>query len=70
MLDQPGPDRLLTIPETCQQLRWSRTRVYQSIRSGSLPSVLLGPRSRRVRERDLAAFIDARADQPAGDGAA
>jgi len=70
MPDQPGPDRLLTIPDTCQRLRWGRTWVYQSIRSGALPSILLGPRSRRVRERDLAAFIEARADQPAGDGAA
>jgi excisionase family DNA binding protein len=70
MPHQPGPDGLLTIPETCQRLRWSRTWVYQSIRSGALPSVVLGPRSRRVRERDLTAFIDARADQPAKDGAA
>jgi excisionase family DNA binding protein len=70
MPDQPGSDRLLTIPETAQQLRWSRAWVYQSIRSGALPSILLGPKSRRVRERDLAAFIEARADQPTKDGAA
>jgi excisionase family DNA binding protein len=70
MPDQSGPDRLLTIPETCQRLRWSRTWVYQSIRSGALPSILLGPRSRRVRERDLIAFIEARAATLAKDGAA
>jgi excisionase family DNA binding protein len=70
MPDQSGPDRLLTIPETCQRLRWSRTWVYQSIRSRALPSILLGPRSRRVRERDLIAFIEARAAALAEDGAA
>jgi excisionase family DNA binding protein len=59
-------DGLLTISETCQRLGWSRTWVYRLIRSGRLPSVLLGPRSRRVRESDLAAFIASLSDQQGG----
>jgi excisionase family DNA binding protein len=50
-------DRLLTIPETCARLHHGRTRVYELIRSGRLPSVLVGPQARRVRESDLNAFI-------------
>jgi excisionase family DNA binding protein len=51
-------DRLYTIPEVAERLRHGRTRVYQLIRSGRLPSVVVGPRARRVRESDLQAFID------------
>jgi excisionase family DNA binding protein len=51
-------DRLYTIPEVAERLRHGRTRVYELIRSGQLPSVVTGPRARRrVRESDLAAFI-------------
>jgi excisionase family DNA binding protein len=50
-------DRLLTIAETCARLHHGRTRVYELIRSGRLPSVVVGPRARRVRESDLHAFI-------------
>jgi excisionase family DNA binding protein len=50
-------DRLNTIPEVCQRLHHGRTRVYQLIRQGRLPSVVVGPRARRVRESDLQAFI-------------
>jgi excisionase family DNA binding protein len=50
-------DRLYTIPEVCERLGHGRTRVYQLLTSGRLPSVILGPRARRVRESDLQAFI-------------
>ena len=50
-------DRLLTIPEVAEALRHGRTRVYQLIGEGRLPSVVVGPRARRVRESDLDAFI-------------
>ena len=50
-------DRLNTIPEVCERLGHGRTRVYQLITSGRLPSVVVGPRARRVRESDLQAFI-------------
>jgi excisionase family DNA binding protein len=50
-------DRLYTIPEVGERLRHGRTRVYELIREGRLPSVVIGPRARRVRESDLDAFI-------------
>jgi excisionase family DNA binding protein len=50
-------DRLLRIPEVCERLNHGRTRTYELIRSGRLPSVVVGPRARRVRESDLDAFI-------------
>jgi excisionase family DNA binding protein len=50
-------DRLYTIPQVCQHLGHGRTRVYELIRSGQLPSVVVGPRARRVRESDLDRFI-------------
>ena len=50
-------DRLYTIPEVAERLRHGRTRVYQLITSGRLPSVVVGPRARRVRESDLDEFI-------------
>jgi excisionase family DNA binding protein len=50
-------DRLYTIPEVAERLRYGRTRVYELIREGRLPSVVVGPRARRVRESDLTAFI-------------
>jgi excisionase family DNA binding protein len=50
-------DRLLTIPEFAEALRHGRTRTYELIREGRLPSVVVGPRARRVRESDLDAFI-------------
>jgi excisionase family DNA binding protein len=50
-------DRLLTVPEAAEVLRHGRTRVYQLIGEGRLPSVVVGPRARRVRESDLQTFI-------------
>jgi len=50
-------DRLLTIPEVAEVLRHGRTRVYQLIGEGRLPSVVVGPRARQVRESDLGRFI-------------
>jgi excisionase family DNA binding protein len=50
-------DRLLTVPEVAERLRHGRTRVYQLIGEGRLPSVTVGPRACRVRESDLDAFI-------------
>jgi excisionase family DNA binding protein len=59
-------ERLLTVDETCERLRWGRSQVYSHIRRGTLPSVLLGKRSRRIREHDLDEFIARRLDRRAG----
>jgi excisionase family DNA binding protein len=50
-------DRLLRISKVCERLNHGRTRTYELIRSGELPSVVVGPRARRVRESDLERFI-------------
>jgi excisionase family DNA binding protein len=50
-------DRLLRIPKVQERLQKGRADVYALLKSGALPSVLLGPRSRRVRESDLDAYI-------------
>jgi excisionase family DNA binding protein len=55
-------DRLLRIPEVCERLNHGRTRVYQLLASGQLPSVVVGPRARRVRESDLERFISSLGD--------
>jgi excisionase family DNA binding protein len=52
-------DRLLTVPQVQDHLRKGRGDVYALLKSGELPSILLGPRSRRIRESDLDAFIAA-----------
>ena len=47
---------LLKVPEVAARLSMSRGKVYELIRSGALPSVRID-RSRRVRARDLEAFV-------------
>jgi excisionase family DNA binding protein len=63
-------DRLLRIPEVQERLQKGRADVYALLKSGALPSVLLGPRSRRVRQSDLDAYIaglpDERPGEPVG----
>ena len=49
---------LLRIPEVAERLTMSRSKVYQLIQSGVLPSVRID-HSRRVRARDLEAFVAA-----------
>ena len=44
------------------RLQVSRVTLYQFIGSGALPSVLLGKRLRRLRQRDLDQFIAAHLD--------
>lgn len=48
---------LLTVAETSQILRLSRSRVYELLYSGVLPSVKIGS-SRRVRRADLEWFVN------------
>ena len=48
---------LLKVPEVAQRLGISRAKVYELIAGGQLPSVKIGG-CRRVRSRDLAAFVN------------
>ena len=46
--------------EVAEQLGVTLRTIYAWCASGELPSVLLSPRARRIREEDLAAFLAAR----------
>lgn len=60
--------RLLTVTDAAEMLGVSRHYVYRRINDGTLRSVQLGTGASsktRVRESDLAAFIDDRTTGPA-----
>ena len=57
MKDLPLQKLLLSIPEAGRMLGISRSKCYDLLRSGHLPSVYIG-RSRRIRIKDLERFID------------
>jgi excisionase family DNA binding protein len=48
---------LLTITEASQVLAISRSKLYELLNSGNLPSVHIG-RSRRIRVKDLEDFVN------------
>lgn len=48
---------LLSTEEAAQRLGIGRTRMYELLRSGEVPSVKLG-RSRRVRPEDLNEYVE------------
>lgn len=56
-------ERLLTAAEVADQLRVSTMTIYRLIRSGELPAVRVG-RNYRVRENDLAVYLDAQVVEP------
>jgi excisionase family DNA binding protein len=47
----------LTVPEVARELKIPRTRCYELIQQGSLPSVRIGERSIRVRRQELERFL-------------
>ena len=48
---------LLTITEASQVLAVSRSKLYELLNSGNLPSVHIG-RSRRIRMKDIEEFVN------------
>jgi len=48
---------LYTLADVAAALGVGRTKVYELVRSGALPSVRIGG-SRRVRGEDLATYVD------------
>ncbi len=48
---------LYKVEDVARQLSLSRTKVYELIRSGALPSLRIDG-ARRVRGRDVLAFVD------------
>lgn len=53
---------LLSVPEAMSALRISRSKLYDLIRSGELPSFTIG-RARRIPADSLRAFIDHRVQE-------
>lgn len=51
------PQLLLTIEEAADRLRIKRSMLYQLVGTGELKSIKVG-RLRRIRVRDLEAFVD------------
>ena len=49
---------MLTIAEVASELGCGRNLVYRLLATGRLPSVLVGGRLRRIRRRDLDAYVD------------
>ncbi len=65
----PGGDacaapEVLTVPEVMAALRMSRSRVYDLIRSGALPSFTEG-RSRRIPVESLRSYIHSKLQEAA-----
>lgn len=58
----PDGTLLLTVAEVAHELRVKPWLVYQLCDAGDLPSIYLGPKTRRVKRDDLKAYIDSRPD--------
>lgn len=59
------PLLLLTVVDAAQQLRLSRSKVYELIADGELPSVRIG-HSRRITMADLADFVARHSENSTG----
>ena len=55
--DAPVQKLLLTVPEAGRALAFSRSKMYDLLNAGHLPSVHIG-RSRRVRVSDIENFVN------------
>jgi len=53
---------LLTVTEASQMLAISRSKMYELLNTGHLPSVHIG-RSRRIRMKDVEEFVDNSGDE-------
>ena len=51
-----NPGEVLKIPEVVERLRLSRSKIYELMQTGELPSLKVG-RSRRVLASDVEAFL-------------
>jgi len=51
------PDKLITVKEAASRLSVSVRTVYRLMDSGALPSIRVGPKSRRISESALDSFI-------------
>jgi excisionase family DNA binding protein len=61
------PELMLTIPETAERLKLSKSYTKKLIASGTVPSVTIG-RCRRVRLSDLGAYVSGLTADPGNAG--
>ena len=54
----PGGHLLLTVKEAAEELRVSRSAIYQLVAGGQIPSIRIG-RSRRIPRAALVAWVGA-----------
>ncbi|MGW0553330.1 helix-turn-helix domain-containing protein [Streptomyces sp. NPDC002926] len=60
----PSAYEALTVPEVMRALRYSRSKVYDLLRSGALPSFTEG-RSRRIPSDSLRAYMQNKLEEAA-----
>lgn len=53
---KPMSDRLLTVGDVAELLQLGRSKTYELVMSGTIPSVLIG-RSRRIMAASVDAYI-------------
>jgi excisionase family DNA binding protein len=51
-------EKIYTVPQVAEYLQISRSKMYDWVRKGKIPYILIG-RNKRIRESDLQAWIDA-----------
>jgi prophage regulatory protein len=57
-------DRLLKVPEVCQLITWSRSKVYEAVSAGEFPRpIRLSANRVAFRESDIAGWINTKAEE-------
>ena len=51
-------EKIYTVPQVAEYLQISRSKMYDWVRKGKIPYILIG-RNKRIRESDLQAWMDA-----------
>lgn len=51
-------EKIYTVPQVAEYLQISRSKMYDWLKKGKIPYILIG-RNKRIRESDLQAWIEA-----------
>ena len=60
-------EKIYTIPQVAEYLQISRSKMYDWVKRGKIPYILIG-RNKRIRESDLLAWIEANTVRANPDG--
>lgn len=52
-----GIPKMYTVPQTAIALNVTKAKIYGLVASGTLPCVVLGPKTFRIKESDLLSLI-------------